>query len=917
MRYFTNIVIIFLISIMTLFSGCARKEKKEEIKSGRAVQPSERIVKERQNEEQKIELRPIIEGIITFLSGIVKVNRGEGWSSVDVEDVVQENNIIKTKENSFCEIQFMHFAVVRVQENSEITVKNVLLKENSNNVKLDLFNGKLLCKVNNLKKGESFIVHTKTALCAVRGTEFLIITDEKKATIAVKKGEVRVVPEPIAARVEKIKEVLKSETAKVVVEELKLPEIIVPENREMSISKEEVKKIEEDFEKIIPVIKEKVKQIDDKAVIIEKKEKEIEEIGKTKSEKERRREEEDLIRNKSEIEKLKTSITEMTRRKSEEIQKVIKKPLPVSKNIIRELDELKKLKPREVLPAEEKKPGNESTFRSYGSFEKTEKKTQIIQLQEKPIYTKININVKPSDSIIVINDEDSGIGRYSGLFEPGTRLLVVVKKEGFEEIRKEIIVTKIGVQNIELELLSRSVPEKVGVIKKDENFSIKTEDEKGQKRKSIEKIIEKPVEQKRVSVREKVQKIETKVAKPSSAFQPQEMLEKSEKEGPVEQRKMAPLNRLISKEKEARKEEKPEALARKAPKQEEAGKPSIEKTSEPKPPKKTLNPIVWSIKVSGERPVRAIVKSGNRFVFADRKGRLYAVDDNGNVLWNINTKNTENENSIPVIIENMVYFTGAREFLVIDLTAGKILKRIAIGNNKYSSHLFGRRVVKYNDFIIYPSNGALIFLNRKTLTEVKEIPIPEKSYATPSVYGDELLVLNQRGSILIIDPISGKVEEEIQTDALQPVSLGPSISEGKAYFAGRKGTVVAVDLNLKKVIWERKLQKGIFQDITIGKENVYPFDGEKFYKLSLDDGTPVAKPIVSSCSPLYYDGKLFYGRENGDFVVMDETSGKVLKLLKLDAPIKATPEISGNKIVICTENGRVYKINPEALNNEK
>ena len=64
-------------------------------------------------------------GFVTFLSGKVTAYRGDAWEPLDVEDPVEVDDRIKTGADSFCEIQFADFGVVRIQESSEIVVRNV------------------------------------------------------------------------------------------------------------------------------------------------------------------------------------------------------------------------------------------------------------------------------------------------------------------------------------------------------------------------------------------------------------------------------------------------------------------------------------------------------------------------------------------------------------------------------------------------------------------------------------------------------------------------------------------------------------------------------------------------------------------------------------------------------------------------
>ena len=147
---------------------------------------------------------------------------------------------------------------------------------------------------------------------------------------------------------------------------------------------------------------------------------------------------------------------------------------------------------------------------------------------------------------------------------------------------------------------------------------------------------------------------------------------------------------------------------------------------------------------------------------------------------------------------------------------------------------------------------------------------------------------------------------------LQPVSSAPTVVGDMAVFAGRGGTVVYADLKKNEVVWENRIDVskgvGIFQDIPVGEEGVYPYTGNEFYALSLKGGKEIFKPVESVSQPLYHDGKLYFGDRSNRLVVMDAVSGKVLKSWGLDSKITIQPAIFEDDVVVGTESGAIYRI---------
>jgi len=253
----------------------------------------------------------------------------------------------------------------------------------------------------------------------------------------------------------------------------------------------------------------------------------------------------------------------------------------------------------------------------------------------------------------------------------------------------------------------------------------------------------------------------------------------------------------------------------------------------------------------------------------------------------------------------------------MDLRTGRPIKRMPVGKDEYSSHLFGRRVVKFEDDILYPGNRSILFLDPKNLVQKAKIALPEVSNCTPAVHEGEIIMVDQKGTLMKIEPESGKVQTQVKTSALQPVSIAPVVHGERATFAGRQGIIVSADLAQNRVLWERSIDigtgRGIFQDITVGKEGVFPFTGNAFHALSSEDGAVLYGPVEATCAPAYREGKLFFGDPEGRFVCMDAASGKIQKTYTLDNVITLQPAVYGDSVFVATSSGTIYRLEPDYM----
>jgi outer membrane protein assembly factor BamB len=813
--------LLSLLLALGLVFGCQKKQKE----APPPVEEKEEEILEPVAEEKA---PTMLEGYITYLSGVVSIDRGTGWVPCDIDDFVGVDHCIKTEPESFCEVQFTDFGIIRIQESTEVAMMEIYLKEQENSVDVDLKNGDLLCKVSKLAKSEKFQVTTDTALAGVRGTEFLVKTREGEATkVAVSKGEVRVVPVEIVRRIEDIKLELKSETAKQTLEEIILPEIIVTDSEEVTVGKEQAARAAEEFREISDVIEQKVKQIDEKAFEVEEKEKEIEQLPEKKAEKTKAQVQE--IR--ADIETLKRDVVSVVEQKKAVIEEeVLQKPESVTPEIKEELEEIEKLKPKEAEMVIARKEVEEKE-------------------EEKIIYTKVIIKVDPKDAVVFVNGEERGKGTIKEIYEPGTVLTIRAEIEGYEPKELEVEISEERQQEIVIELV-RYTKVRLKAEPKDARILIEG---KQAGRGSVENFYQPGAT---ILVRAEL-----------------DGWEATEKRVKVLDRKEQEI--LISL-------------------------------------KRVKRPVSWKVRAADSEIVRGIVVSDGRIFAADRGGTVHCLSLTGERLWNAVSANTSNENSMPVAAGNLVVFSGEKQLLVVN-RSGRAVANRGIGDTTLSSHLFGRKVLFLNGTIVYPSNSALLLLDSRSLNESKRIPVPGNSNSSPAAWNGKILIADRDGTLLIIDPDTGKVTNQIETNAVQPVSHAPSIMGNLCCFAGRKGTVVLIDLQKGKVSWESKVDGGVFQDIAIGEKGCYPFTGKTFFSLSVKNGRALFTPVSSSCPPLYHRGRLFFGTEDGQFVVMDASTGRTLTQCTLDGPITARPVSIEGEIVAATRPGTLYRLKPDDM----
>src|SRR4030043_679196 len=140
--------------------------------------------------EKKVER----EGIINFLTGTVTIFNGTDKIAASVGYVVKQGVKIETGEKSFVDIYFAENAI-KILENSSVEMKDLSfdMKDESEMTRFYIKKGKIFAKVaKKLSRNNRFYTSSPTTTAGVRGTEFLVASDDLKSLVATLNGTVEV-----------------------------------------------------------------------------------------------------------------------------------------------------------------------------------------------------------------------------------------------------------------------------------------------------------------------------------------------------------------------------------------------------------------------------------------------------------------------------------------------------------------------------------------------------------------------------------------------------------------------------------------------------------------------------------------------------------------------------------------------------
>jgi len=340
-------------------------------------------------------------------------------------------------------------------------------------------------------------------------------------------------------------------------------------------------------------------------------------------------------------------------------------------------------------------------------------------------------------------------------------------------------------------------------------------------------------------------------------------------------------------------------------------------------------PLEHTVRLSSQPLVGVTSGPGGTMYVSDRAGTVYAVGHDGKVIWSVKSANSPAERNVPVVTDSYVFFSGSREFVTIDRTSGKVVRRDQLGSS--STHPFGQRVAFAKDLVFYPdargirvlkpesNQGGNIPMPALQVTEGQEggtIPIPGGVRMTPTIYGQKLLVVSQKGEFFQIDIQSGKTDATLQTDALQPVGLAITLLRQTAVFAGRRGTVVAVDLRGPEILWQHvpAQELAVFSDILATPEGAFFEADGSIHALSWSDGSELYASIPGAASPpAYRDGMLIYTGVDKRLHLGNAGTGRDIVSFPLDAESSVRPAVAGERVAVANSTGTLLLLNATGL----
>ena len=387
----------------------------------------------------------VMDTIITFVSGEAYIldTAGEKKEAEIGEKLMPDYELL-TMEDSFLEFQIGGSGVIRMDSDTRLSLSDISEKrmknKTSSDITLSLAAGTVIQKVKKLTEDESYHIRTASAAFGVRGTEFLVRSEEGHDTLAVGSGSV--IASLFPGQLEKLKSRADEgdEEYGKIYKTLEESFPLLKAGEEISVSKSDLEATASYLEKINILF-------------------ENAELGKVT--------EEELVN------EIKSTASEAVAA----VSSLSLSPAALSEQNSRSLKSAEKFTPEKAVPDTElyikTEPASAAVYfddnlAGYGSLKALfsgerlinirvekdgyypfEKEIRTGDIKDSPYIIKlekkegsVSLQAFPSDSEITVEGVGSFRGSFSRQFDPGTELTVTVTREEYKTAERKYSITE-------------------------------------------------------------------------------------------------------------------------------------------------------------------------------------------------------------------------------------------------------------------------------------------------------------------------------------------------------------------------------------------------------------------------------------------------------------------------------------------
>ena len=228
--------------------------------------------------------------------------------------------------------------------------------------------------------------------------------------------------------------------------------------------------------------------------------------------------------------------------------------------------------------------------------------------------------------------------------------------------------------------------------------------------------------------------------------------------------------------------------------------------------------------------------------------------------------------------------------------------------------VYGTPIVKDGKLYVATYNGDVLYITTDGKT-ISSAPFKTESniVGSPVIDGDALYVGSSNGKLYKLD-LDLKLKWEFQTG--DKIWSTPWVSNGVVYISSADHKLYALDAESGKEIWYFEAGAAILSTPLVVDGTIYiGACDRKFY--AIDATTGEAKNIFDGAGnwfwtqALPYNGEIWVGCLDHNVYALDAVTLEEKAKITTQGMVYAPPVLLGDRIIVGSQDGRVYAINPE------
>ena len=321
----------------------------------------------------------------------------------------------------------------------------------------------------------------------------------------------------------------------------------------------------------------------------------------------------------------------------------------------------------------------------------------------------------------------------------------------------------------------------------------------------------------------------------------------------------------------------------------------------------------------------------NGLIFFNKKGDILRLNNSKKILWKKNYYSKFERKLNPILTfsdagKNLIIADNISKILLLDKNSGDLIWV------KSSVYPFYSEIKIYKDkFYVIDYKNVLRCFYLRDGSECWNVKTEESFIVSNSKFSiiikDDIVIFNNSiGDITAVDILSGSIKWQLPTQKSTIINetfdfnYSKMISDGNSiYFSNNKNQFYSIDLNTGTVNWINEISSA-FTPIIIGDYIFTVSDKGNFFTLQKSTGNIIRinnlyknydiknKKNLKPAGFTVGNNKLYLSNSDGNLIVVDLNSGKILKIQKITKGLISKPIISKEKLFV-VKNGSIIQYN--------